>query len=215
MKSDATWQLRDGGREALHARWRALAGDSVEADAVFEELARLYASRGRAYHNLSHIDALLGMAEGCAGGESEALRYAIWFHDAIYRPRRGDNEAQSAELAATRLSGLGVSPDTIALVGRMILATQTHQEEGLPPAGRLFLDLDLSILGSDPASYLRYSRAIRAEYRWVPAILYRRERRKVLERFLRRTRIYLTEEMAAKYEMQARRNLECEIAMLA
>lgn len=219
MNEAAGFRLSESGAQYARESWAALTADAParEADRVFAELRDLYSRRGRAYHNLTHIEALLRQAANFEDRlrDSRSVQYAIWFHDAIYRTRRHDNEACSADLAAERLPALGMSAERVAAVRAMILATKSHEEDGLSFDGRLFLDLDLSILGADPETYDRYRRAIRAEYRWVPMLLYRRERRRVLERFLARPRIYFTEEVFASRESPARRNLEAEIASLA
>src|SRR5262249_31224626 len=75
--------------------------------------------------------------------------------------------------------------------------------------------LDTSILGAPEEIYEVYSRAIRKEYSWVPDVLYREGRMKILNDFLGRERIYHTEEIRAKYETQARHNIAGEMRALA
>jgi predicted metal-dependent HD superfamily phosphohydrolase len=146
--------------------------------------------------------------------DHDGLKFAIWFHDAIYRTRRKDNEERSAELASQSLQQLGVPVETKDLVCGMILATKDHLAAGSSDDLKLFLDLDLSILGSDGEVYQRYSEAIRREYWWVPSSVYREGRRAVLASFLNRESIYYTEEISRRYEQQARRNIEHEIDSL-
>ncbi|MCI0336572.1 MAG: hypothetical protein L0226_03275, partial [Acidobacteria bacterium] len=143
-----------------------------------------------------------------------ALCFAIWFHDAVYNTRKRDNEELSAELAAEKLSQFKIPVETIELVRQMVLATKEHRNHGFSEDINFFLDFDLSILGSEDQVYQSYSEAIRKEYWWVPTILYRQGRRKVLESFLERESIYFTSEMAQKYEQQARRNIKREIESL-
>ena len=75
-------------------------------------------------------------------------------------------------------------------------------------------DVDLSMLGAQPAAFELFERAIRQEYRWVPDALYRQGRVEVLRRFLRRPSIYQTAPFQARYENQARQNLEGAVAAL-
>src|SRR2546423_14869877 len=111
----------------------------------------------------------------CSGDDlrdPKSFEAAIWFHDGFYAPRRHDNEERSAELAASRLAGL-LSPDRIAFVVGMIRATADHHvSDGLDHARQrdcaLFLDLDLSILGSTPDAFAAYEDAVRREYGWGP-----------------------------------------------
>jgi predicted metal-dependent HD superfamily phosphohydrolase len=218
MENNAVFTLSDSGLKRLHQEWQDLnqGHRAEEAARTFQELSALYAAPHRAYHNLSHVDWLLEQARGFQARlrDYDAVRWAIWFHDAVYETARSDSEARSAELAAQKLSALGLDPATIARVRAMILATQTHTAAGLSEDGKLLLDLDLSILGSDEAVYDKYARAIRREYAWVPSLIYKRKRRKVLESFLGRERIFFTDVVFDTRESLARRNIERELSGL-
>jgi len=76
------------------------------------------------------------------------------------------------------------------------------------------VDVDLSILGQGEQRFAEYESQIREEYRWVPKRIFNSKRAEILERFLARRRIYVTDFFAAKYEQQARRNLEGSIRQL-
>ena len=97
----------------------------------------------------------------------------------------------------------------------MILATQKHDAANLDDDGKLFLDLDLGILGAKPEVYKKYSQAIRKEYSFVPEDFYREKRREILRRFLHREFIYYTDEMRKLYEQPARVNIANEIKELS
>ncbi|NJO32913.1 MAG: hypothetical protein HC869_06995 [Rhodospirillales bacterium] len=75
----------------------------------------------------------------------------------------------------------------------------------------LLLDLDLSVLAAGPSRYRAYALAIRREYAAIPDEVYRLGRRRVLERFLSRQQIYLTERLRTLWEGSARANLTGEI----
>jgi predicted metal-dependent HD superfamily phosphohydrolase len=202
-------RARDGWAQAAAsfgvARDRAIA--------IREGLEARYRERHRAYHTSSHVAALAALA----GAHRDLLlnepvvTLAIWYHDAIYRPRRSDNEAASAKLADAELRTLGVPPRAVRDVGRLILATADH----VPPADFAdalpFLDFDLAILGSEPPVYEAYRQAIRREYRFVPRTVYRVRRRAVLARLLERPRIYRTDRFQQRLEEPARANLTREL----
>ena len=82
-----------------------LLGSFSAADSKKTALAHLliskYSENHRAYHNLSHVHALLGQAENFKNRfvDYEAARLAVWFHDAIYEPQSQTNEIESARLA--------------------------------------------------------------------------------------------------------------------
>jgi predicted metal-dependent HD superfamily phosphohydrolase len=189
--------------------------DENESRKLFDLIAKHYSEKSRFYHNLSHIKALLESSDGIESIENRAaVHLAIWFHDVIYKTRRSDNEEKSAEMAVTSLGKLFIPTNTINMVRDMILATKTHEADSLTEDAKIFLDLDLAILGTREEIYKAYSAAIRKEYSWVPGFLYKRGRKNILESFLNRESIYYTEEMTAKYTAQARRNIENELREL-
>lgn len=205
----------------LRDAWRGLAArhdpDEGRAARLYDQLTGLYSAGGRFYHNLRHVSELLRRLSDLRhlAADYDAVRFAAWFHDAVYDTRRADNEERSAGLAARALRELGVRDPTAARVREMILATKGHCAEGLTGDALLLLDADLSILGAPPETYEQYSRAIRLEYWWVEEPDYRRGRRAVLEGFLSRGRIYQTAEMAGRFEDRARRNIGREVESLS
>ena len=105
---------------------------------------------------------------------------------------------------------LGVAASTIDETARLILLTRSHETGPGDRAGCTLLDADLAILAADSPTYDAYAEAIRREYAWVPEADYRAGRRRVLERFLVRPRIFFTMEMG-QAEPLARANLVREI----
>lgn len=207
----------------LRTRWRELMGriglTPGAGTALLDELTGAYAQSGRHYHNLDHIAALLDLLDrhGDSVRNRDALELAIFFHDAVYVPTRSDNEAASAILARQRLTNLGIDADLVAEVERLILATRhgtSSADAGSDPDLALLLDLDLSILAADRATYTAYAEAIRREYAVVPDAIYRPGRRRILAEFLARPRIYATPHLHDLWESTARANLEWEIATL-
>jgi predicted metal-dependent HD superfamily phosphohydrolase len=140
---------------------------------------------------------------------------AVWFHDVIYDSRSNENEERSAAYAGEVLQSLHLAPSLQTETQRLILLTKSHLTSSEDIPGRVLLDADLAILGAAEPSYDRYAEAIRREYDWVPQADYRVGRQRVLQRFLDRPRIYGTTLLYARSEIQARRNLEREIAALA
>lgn len=190
--------------------------DPTRKDKIFQTLQEKYSEEHRFYHNLSHVKMLFSLLESYHGEIQNlaVVRFSIWFHDVIYDPKKNDNEEKSARLAADWLTELHVETSAIKLVGNMILATKAHGGDGLSEDTRLFLDLDLAILGATEDIYRHYSQAIRAEYAWVPKPAYGEGRTRVLQSFLSREKIYATDEIRNKYEEQARKNIQAEIEIL-
>jgi predicted metal-dependent HD superfamily phosphohydrolase len=184
-----------------------------DARRAFAEVAARYGSPDRHYHTLDHIAALLDLLADTGTAAGPALLLAVWLHDVVYDSRAADNEEQSAAFARQWLGALGLPGGLRDEVSRLILLTKTHDVRADDDAGRLLVDADLAVLGAEPAAYDQYARAIRKEYAWVSEEHYRAGRRKVLEGFLRRGRIYSTPAFA-RLEAPARANLAREIAAL-
>jgi predicted metal-dependent HD superfamily phosphohydrolase len=205
----------------LQASWEDLlspfgAAPQAIRDA-FADLATRHAEPHRHYHTLPHIAAVLrALHTLCPEARNRpALLLAGWFHDAVYNPQASDNEQRSAELAHRALGLLGVNEPTLIETARLILLTRTHQTAAEDRDGQVLLDADLAILGADQPTYDGYAHAIRQEYAWVPEEQYCSGRRRVLQGFLARTRIYYTPALFAQAEARARANLAREIAALA
>jgi len=204
----------------LKSQWDSLASyypsDKTIKEDVFQVLQEQYSEKNRFYHNFSHVQALLKLFESFENKTQDphAVKFSIWFHDVIYDSKRNDNEAESAKLASEMLSKLNVTPATIELVKDLILATKDHSGRNLSYDAKLFLDMDLAILGMSEEIYKEYSQAIRQEYAWVSKSMYCEGRKKVLQSFMERERIYFTDEMNTRYEAQARKNIHSEIESL-
>lgn len=197
-----------------------MANEPLMDAALKTELSALYRQPGRHYHDLAHVETLQALLEEHRSefSDPEAVEAAIWFHDAIYDSRRGDNEARSAALAEERLSGR-TSPKRLARIAAMIEATATHALPDIADsAGRhdaaLFLDMDLSILGGAPADFDAYEAAVRREYAWVDETGWRTGRAAVLRKFLARSAIFHTDIFKGQFEAAARRNIERSLAAL-
>lgn len=189
-------------------------------DALKSELSALYAAQDRHYHDLAHIEAMLGLAGEYRGllGDPEAVEAAIWFHDAIYDSKAKDNEIQSAALAEKKLAGRAEA-GRLDRISAMIVATATHQlplydDPTTVRDASLFLDMDLSILGAAPDAFDAYERAVRREYHWVEEPMWRAGRSAVLKNFLARPHIFRTEEFRRRFEPQARLNMARSLAAL-
>lgn len=218
--TDIIFTVDDNDIAFLKGQWEELLSfytpDGSARDRSFQGLRARYSERDRFYHNLGHVRQLLYLFESLNDRihNHNAVRFSIWLHDVIYNTRMNDNENESARLASELLTRLQVDAETIRLVADWILATKGHSGGDLPEDGRLFLDMDLSILGMGKETYEKYSRAIRSEYFWVPETVYRKSRMRILRSFIDRESIYRTDEMKERFEEQARKNIHEEIRLL-
>ena len=189
-------------------------GGHVNPDA-YREIADRLSEPQRHYHNLAHIEMCLNELDQSREQipYSDYVEAAIWFHDIIYDPRANDNEEKSAEYAGDTLLSEGVDQGTDEKIKAMILATK-HQEPSNDRDTGALLDIDLAILGKASMEFQQYENGIHREYSWVPEEQYKIGRKRILEGFIKRRKIYSTEYFREKYEANARRNLQHAIEKL-
>ncbi|MGW8353642.1 HD domain-containing protein [Streptomyces wedmorensis] len=181
-------------------------------------LAR-WAEPQRRYHTVDHLRAVLDRIDeladqGGEGGELELVRLAAWFHDAVYRPDRSENEERSATLAEKALTEAGLTPHEVTEVARLVRLTTTHDPDPGDLNGETLCDADLAILATDPDTYREYTAAVREEYAFVPDDAFRDGRATVLRHLLSLPRLFRTPYGAAVWEEKARENAERELAEL-
>jgi len=174
----------------------------------------------RGYHGWSHPQALLHLLDEVRGDlhDPVAVEAAVLFHDAVYDARAADNEERSALLTADRLEGR-LPPETVRRATALIRATARHAvPDGLPPAEvedmAIFLDMDLSVLGAEPAAFDAYEAGVRHEYAHVPDAAFAAGRSAILRRFAGRAHLFLSAWGRARFEAGARANLARSIGAL-
>ena len=180
------------------------------------DLRHRYSEPHRAYHTLHHIAECLQLLEqvrGLAVRPAE-IEVALWFHDAVYDPRKADNELLSADWARRELRRAGASADLQQRIVDLVLIT-THEAAPETEDQQLMSDIDLAILGAGPKRYDEYEKQIRTEYKHVPTSVFRPGRRKILTGFLARPQIYGSAWFRERRETQARRNIERSLIRLA
>lgn len=204
----------------LKSEWHILTKnycDSTLAESLWAEIESQYIIKNRHYHNLSHIFNMLKQLDETKTEikDLESLKFAIWYHDIIYKSTKKDNEDKSALFALKRLKKINFNPERVQIVQELILSTKKHTIiKSQNNDNAVLLDLDLSILGTDWNTYKKYISNIRKEYKIYPNFMYNPGRKKVLNHFLERETLYFTEHYKEQYEAQARENLNREIKLL-
>lgn len=180
-------------------------------EGLMRAVVAAYASPPRAYHSFTHVQEVLKHLSTVPDwAHPNEVFLAALFHDAVYVPGRKDNEAKSAELARqaidTFLPRAGLDAD---LVTHLIELTAKHGSvTPKDPDAAHFLDADMAILGSDPATFDAYDAAIADEYRPVTnALFYRLGRRRFLSKLLDAPRIFHSDHFHARFDTPARSNL--------
>ncbi|MGP3977566.1 HD domain-containing protein [Streptomyces sp. 8N114] len=206
-----------------------------------EELLGRWAEPHRRYHTTTHLRAVLDRVDELAahlspassltpagqepttastvpgplpGADLDAVRLAAWFHDAVYRPDRSENEERSARLAERALPEAGVPQARTAEVARLVRLTISHDPAPGDLNGELLCDADLAVLAGSPESYAHYAAEVRQEYAFVPDAAFREGRTTVLRQLLGLPHLFRTPYGRTQWEPTARHNLTTELQLL-
>ncbi|GHB79599.1 hypothetical protein GCM10010347_57560 [Streptomyces cirratus] len=205
----------------LRDRWQATtaaagAAPGLDATPYADRLLAAWAEPQRRYHTTAHLADVLARIDVLAphAQDPAAVELAAWFHDAVYRPDRSENEERSAALAERALPELGIDPARTAEVARLVRLTVTHDPAAGDTNGEVLCDADLAVLAGSPDAYAAYVTAVRAEYGFVPDDAFRDGRAAVLRQLLGLPRLFRTPYGTAHWEATARRNLAAELATL-
>ncbi len=195
--------------------WQAL-GVAKPDPALLHQLLDRYSEPHRQYHTLQHLDACFAnfAPVRVQATHPAEVELALWFHDAVYEIGVPGNELKSADWAVLALKAAGTGQDVAQRVYALVMAT-CH--DALPQTANqeILLDVDLAILGAPTAQFDEYETQIRAEYAVVPLSQFRSNRRRILQQFLARERLYHTAHFYASHEARARANLQRSIDLLA
>lgn len=208
---------------ALLARWNALLIRSragavgPDAEPYGTDLLARWAEPQRRYHTTSHLAAVLDRIDelGAHAADPDAVLLAAWFHDAVYRPDRSENEERSAALAERALPEAGVPPSRTAEVARLVRLTASHDPAPGDTNGETLCDADLAVLAGDPQEYAAYASAVREEYGFLPDEVFLPGRAAVLRGLLGMPTLFRTRHGQRHWEHHARRNLATELELLS
>lgn len=208
--------------DTLRSRWQdalvAVRGGAPGPDPLpyADNLLARWAEPQRRYHTTAHLAQVLDRVDTLAGhaADPDVVRLAVWFHDAVYRPDRTENEERSAALAERALAEAGVPGAATAEVARLVRLTVTHDPADGDTNGEVLCDADLAILAAAPKEYGTYAAQVREEYGFVPDDAFREGRAAVLRQLLGLPRLFRTPHGVAAWEPRARQNLTTELELL-
>ena len=210
-------------KESFDAAILGCCGNPAAQPNEYAHLIRAYTQAHRAYHTRQHLTECLSYLRVAQEEVSEfvdsahkiaEIALALWYHDAIYRPQRGDNEDRSARWFRFRAQQFMIPPSAIERISAMILATR-HGNAALSNDAKtqLLVDIDLAILAAPAERFREYCEQIRFEYAFVPTAIFSHKRQQVLREFLAQKNIYHSA-FGVSLENSARLNLTNEIARL-
>ena len=179
-----------------------------------QEIQEQYTRPKRFYHTIDHIQTLLQLYHELDHlWESPCAVYlAFLYHDIIYEYGAKDNEEQSAIFAQQHiLQHIPHQEQHIPRTMHLIRQTALHgqlQRNDLDEEERLFLDCDMSILGSSPKKFKEYELQIEQEYTQVYSkLLYKIGRKRFRSKLHKSHRIFFSDLFHDRYDRQARENL--------
>jgi len=187
--------------------WNSI-GAKNSSKEEFAKLISMYAEPQRQYHTINHIKKCLDEFDMVRHlmSNSDAVEFAIWYHDIIYNPKSKENEEKSAQFAYDTCIKNQISKAFGEKVKNLILATK-HNVIPKDIDSKLLLDIDLSSLGVSTEELDENERNIRKEYYFSSNEVYVKGRGTILRGFLDRESIYLTDFFKDKYEEKARKNI--------
>ena len=173
------------------------------------KLKSLY--QNRPYHNWTHIENCLYFFDHqLKKFSTDELLFAVVYHDAIYNPTSKTNEEDSVSVAKLDLAGEDLDLNKIE---RLILATKHEFDKKFSDdETQCMVDVDLSILGSEPKDYIDYANKIREEYSHVDEVSFSKGRSDFLKKLLSKSFIFYK---LTHLESKARKNIYEEIMRLS
>jgi predicted metal-dependent HD superfamily phosphohydrolase len=138
---------------------------------VLGKIMAAYNNAARGYHNALHIIEFIEESKKRGLSGRKDFMAAVLFHDIVYEPDRfvpeyrgPSNEEESALFCKTALYNCHVSGDVIQRACDLILMTQKHIAPKGDRDAALFIDMDMSVLGSASSRYETYARGVAKEY---------------------------------------------------
>jgi predicted metal-dependent HD superfamily phosphohydrolase len=202
----------------LRVAWQQHVGTSPAATEWFDAVIARHREPARHYHDVRHVGwvvrHVIAIAERAPLDDLDATVVAAFFHDAVYDPRRSDNEEASARLAEHALIELEWGAGRMQRVADLVLATAGHDVERADRDTCVLLAADLAVLAAEPSRYSDYATAVRREYAHVDDEAWREGRSAVLRSLLDKTRLFAPDLGLDDWESRARANMAAELAAL-
>lgn len=165
----------------------------------------------RHYHTLRHIEYLLKHVHDFSyesHQDRNLLKWAIWFHDIVYDPKRDDNEIRSANFMKNFMRAIEMNEEHIETMKWLILVT-THKGSPQTYLEDIICDLDLREFTSD--RQYKNAEEVRKEFAHLSDEEYDKGRKVFIKSMLDKEYIYHTDLYRETLESTARHNLQREM----
>lgn len=213
--TDIIMKLDRWGELRFRGLWNRIDADGTP-DVEYKKLVDAYTEPHRYYHTIGRhivdgLDELWRIRHLLE--KPDEVEFAWWFHDCVYKKQSKVNEQKSAQVAYNICTNTMLNKEFAEYVRMLVLDTD-HNEVPKTFDGKIIADIDISIFGKTAEVFDEYERRIRKEYSWVDPKEFKSGRYAVLQRFVKRPKIYYTDIFQNKYEAQAKKNLERSLEML-
>lgn len=209
------------------------AGSSSSDEALTRAVLRLlerWSAPGRHHHGVQHLGDMLARITTLAPEthNPELVSLAAFYHGCVfstaeedtYTRNGGEDEHESARVASSELTAIGISPDTVSRVADLITGMKKQPKEADPSISTTLsaIDIDklalrdahLGALAAGPQKYTKYLDQVAKEYSHIPEEDFLRARREIIGKLLARRQIFLSP-LGRQWEAPARDNLEGEL----
>lgn len=201
--------------------WNGIGLSNQTGCLAYDELKKKYSEKQRHYHTFEHIQSCLNFFKSAENEiyNKNAVLLAIYFHDSIYNPLSKTNEEESADYMFELIEKYSLGSnnnrlnEALKLAKKMILDTKNHHPSLEKYTDKekndvlIFLDIDMSILGSSVEKFAQYEKNVRKEYSVVDDKTFYHHRGKFLSELLN-INIFKTKLFSFYLEKKAKNNIE-------
>lgn len=197
----------------LKNKWYKIAPKTKISEDLFSEIISAYNQNHRYYHNIKHLVQMFSLYDK-NNYFNNIVFFATFYHDFVYRIGYKFNELHSAFIIRSRLMQINISDKDINKIEKYIKATELHyvdKKDNLNDNDiNIFLDCDMSILGTNKEEYQEYFLKIRKEYEQYQEEIYKKYRVKFLKKLIKEDKIFKSS-MFENFENKAKENIKFEI----
>lgn len=147
----------------------------LSSDEILDLISR-YDEPHRFYHTRKHISSIIDYINGCVDDltedELDILSICVYFHDAIYNPKKDNNEKKSVDL----MNEYTKIPKDIRKKCTSIIMDTASSNQPSEKLSKLFWLADRSIFFKNLTELIEYENNIFKEYQYVPYDIYKEKR---------------------------------------
>ena len=164
-------------------RFNFLLETSISENSI-KQLEKLWNEKTRFYHNISHLIQILKDIESniwfsdLQPFEKKILLLAAFYHDAIYNPKKKDNEDKSIEFFKATWKG---NDELIRNEVIKLIEVTKYRIRPITKLAKIFWDADNAGFKRGYAHLIKNEKLLRKEFSFVPITKYREARLKFIQ----------------------------------